>query len=60
MGETFSFVGTAAFGGTLGQIRDVLSGTTLKVMIDTQKAGTANFEILFTNLGSVVAGDFKL
>ncbi len=58
--ETFTFIGTAAFGAPVGQIRDVVTGNTVNLYIDAQTAKTADFRIEFTNLGSLVAGDFKL
>jgi Ca2+-binding RTX toxin-like protein len=60
LGETFSFVGTAAFGSQVGEIRDVVSGTNLLLYVDAQTAKTADFSIEFTHLGSLAAGDFKL
>ena len=60
LGETFTFVGTAAFGPQVGEIRDVVSGTNVILYIDAQTARTADFGITFTHLGSLAAGDFKL
>ncbi len=60
VGETFTFIGTAAFGPQLGEIRDVVSGNNVMLYIDAQTAKQADFSIEFTNLGSLVVGDFKL
>jgi Ca2+-binding RTX toxin-like protein len=58
--ETFTFIGTAAFGSQIGEIRDAASGINLILTLDAGTAGTADFSVEFTSLASLTKANFKL
>jgi len=56
----FSFIGTAAFGGTAGQLRISAAGADLLVSGDVNGDRKADFVIRLENVASLAAGDFVL
>jgi hypothetical protein len=59
-GETrkFSFIGTAAFSNSAGELRYFTTGTDTIVQGDTNGDGTADIEVTLTGTKTLVAGDF--
>jgi Ca2+-binding RTX toxin-like protein len=58
--QAFSFIGTAAFSGTAGELRYALNGTDTWLRADMTGDGVADFEIVFTGNLSLLATDFYL
>jgi len=61
--DAFSFIGTAAFSNTKGELRVEQAGTSAIVMGDVDGDGTADFEIEllnFSDLSALTAIDFRL
>ncbi len=58
--QAFSFIGTAAFAGTAGQLRYAFDGTDTWIQGDIDGDSVADFEIVLTGSHTLVAGDFYL
>ncbi|HLL29765.1 MAG TPA: calcium-binding protein [Allosphingosinicella sp.] len=58
--QAFSFIGTAAFSGTAGELRYAFAGTDILLQGDFTGDGVADFEILFTDCAVLFATDFYL
>jgi len=58
--QAFSFISTAAFSGTAGELRVGASGTSLLVEGDLNGNGTADFAILVRGSATLTATDFNL
>lgn len=58
--QAFSFIGTAAFSGTAGELRVTFDGTDAWLQGDTTGDGISDFEIVFTGSVSLFATDFYL
>jgi Ca2+-binding RTX toxin-like protein len=58
--QAFSFIGTAAFSGTAGELRFTFDGTDTWVQCDSTGDGVADFEIVFTGSVTLWATDFYL
>lgn len=59
-GGHLSFIGTAAFDGTPGEVRYSVSGTSLVITGDLTGSGTPAFEIVVTRFPKLVAHEFIL
>lgn len=58
--QAFTFIGTAAFGGTASQLRfEVMAGNTW-VQMDTTGDGVADYQIRLNGAHALTAGDFVL
>jgi Ca2+-binding RTX toxin-like protein len=60
VGAAFTFIDTAAFSGTAGEIRYAAAGPDTLISIDTDGNGSADFSILATGAHTFVSGDFIL
>jgi Ca2+-binding RTX toxin-like protein len=58
--QAFSFIGTAAFSGTAGELRFAFDGTDTWLQGDTTGDGVSDFEIVFTGNIALFATDFYL
>jgi Ca2+-binding RTX toxin-like protein len=58
--QAFSFIGTAAFSGTPGELRYGASGADTLLQGDTTGDGVADFEIVFIGSLTLFASDFYL
>jgi Ca2+-binding RTX toxin-like protein len=58
--QAFSFIGTAAFSGTAGQLRYAFDGTDTRVQGDCDGDAVADFEIVLTGSHALGSGDFYL
>ena len=58
--QAFSFIGTAAFSATAGELRYAFDGTDTWVQGDVDGDGVADFEIVLSGEYPMVAGDFYL
>ena len=58
--QAFSFIGTAAFSGTAGELRYMFDGTDTWVQGDWTGDGVADFEIVFTGSVTLWGTDFYL
>ena len=58
--QAFSFIGTAAFSGTAGELRQTTIATSTILQADTDGDGIANTEIALTGFHSLTADDFIL
>ena len=59
-GESFAFIGTAAFSKVAGQLRYEVKGADSYVMGDLNGDGVADFRLLMKNVTSFQATDFML
>lgn len=59
-GESFTFIGGAAFSHTAGELQVVADGSDTAVNVDIDGNGTAEFSILLTGHHTLTAGDFLL
>lgn len=58
--QAFSWIGTAAFSGTAGELRYAFDGTDTRLQADYTGDGVADFEIVFTGSLTLFATDFYL
>jgi Ca2+-binding RTX toxin-like protein len=58
--DDFSFIGTAAFSGSAGQLRYQVEGSSTRVQADTNGDAIADFEILLSNVTLLSSTDFFL
>jgi Ca2+-binding RTX toxin-like protein len=58
--QAFTFIGTAAFSGTAGELRYVFDGTDTRLQGDFTGDGVVDFEIVFTGSLTLLATDFYL
>jgi Ca2+-binding RTX toxin-like protein len=58
--QAFSFIGTAAFSATVGELRYAFDGTDTWLQGDTTGDGISDFEIVFTGSLTLFATDFYL
>ena len=58
--QAFTFIGTAAFSGTAGELRYTFDGTDTRLQGDWTGDGVADFEIVFTGSLTLFATDFYL
>ncbi|HEX8238151.1 MAG TPA: hypothetical protein VF574_00240 [Allosphingosinicella sp.] len=58
--QAFSFIGTAAFSGSAGELRYAFDGTDTRLQGDSTGDGIADFEIVFTGNVTLFATDFYL
>jgi Ca2+-binding RTX toxin-like protein len=58
--QAFSFIGTAAFSGTAGELRYLFDGTDTRVQGDFTGDGVADFEIVFTGSVTLFGTDFYM
>ena len=58
--QAFSFIGTAAFSGTAGELRMFTSGANTIVAGDTTGDGIADFQIQVNGLHNLASSDFVL
>lgn len=58
--QAFSFIGTAAFSGTAGELRYTFDGTDTRVQGDSTGDGVADFEIVLTGSLTLFVSDFYL
>ncbi|HEX9948285.1 MAG TPA: calcium-binding protein [Allosphingosinicella sp.] len=58
--QAFSFIGTAAFSGTAGELRHAFDGTDTWLQADVDGDSVADFEIVFTDDVYLIASDFYL
>lgn len=58
--QAFSFIGTAAFSNTAGELRYAFNGTDTVVQGDIDGGGSADFEIVLSGNVTLAASDFVL
>ncbi|HEX9964157.1 MAG TPA: hypothetical protein VGB04_04160 [Allosphingosinicella sp.] len=58
--QAFSFIGTAAFSGTVGELRYAFDGTDTRLQGDRTGDGVADFEIVFSGDVTLLVTDFYL
>ncbi len=58
--DAFSFIGTAAFSSTAGELRYVVSGARVMVLGDINGDGIADFAIRLDSVAALTAADFFL
>ncbi len=57
--DAFTFIGTGAFTNVAGQVRYDVTGGSAHIFADTDGNGTANMEIILTNITTLAGTDFN-
>ncbi|HYD12459.1 MAG TPA: M10 family metallopeptidase C-terminal domain-containing protein [Allosphingosinicella sp.] len=57
--QDFAFIGTGAFTGAAGQVRYDVTGGSAHIFADTNGNGTADMEIILTNITTLAVSDFN-